>query len=249
MNSFVCGASQGIGLAIVKELIVNSEINVVYASYRASSDIVELKYLNESYPKKLILVELDIKSEASIVSAAKNIATQVQSIDLLINCVGFLYNDKLQPEKSISEVSLESLTHSFEVNSVPTLLLAKHFKNLLQKSANSVFITLSAKVGSIEDNKIGGWYSYRVSKAALNMCIKNISIEFNRMGKKCTVMSIHPGTTETQLSKPFLSNASKIYKIHKPKESALNILKIAFNSSNSTHNGNFYSWNGEHIPW
>lgn len=245
----ICGSSQGIGLAIVKELLLDKSFNLVIASHRAKSDLTELSLLKKSFPKKLMLFELDATSQDSVESMVQKIDLLTNSINLFINCIGFLHNKRVVPEKSIDEISPESFFESIKINTLPTLLLAKSFRELLQNTKDSVFISLSAKIGSIEDNKIGGWYSYRSSKAALNMCIKNISIEFNRLGKECTVFAIHPGTTETQLSAPFLNNARKKYVIHTTQETALNILDIALHTKNQTHNGRFFSWDGEEIPW
>ena len=245
----VCGSSQGIGLAITKSLLTVEDYDLIIATFRNESSLTELKQLSSEFPKKLLLMKINPLSDESLLEAKNQIGEKTQSIDLLINCIGFLHNEEIMPEKNISEITLKKLLLSFEVNTAPTLLFAKYFKNMLLKQKGSKFVSVSAKVGSISDNKSGGWYSYRASKAALNMCIKNISIEFNRMGKECTVFSLHPGTTETRLSEPFIENARKKYEIHSTESTAQNLLKIILDSENKSHNGKFFSWDGSELPW
>jgi NAD(P)-dependent dehydrogenase (short-subunit alcohol dehydrogenase family) len=110
----------------------------------------------------------------------------------------------------------------------------------------SVFATISAKVGSISDNRLGGWYAYRASKAALNMFIKNIAIEFARNKKKIILLSLHPGTTKTELSEPFTKNTK--YQLHTPIETAKNLLSVIENKT-LDDSGKFFSWDGEELPW
>lgn len=245
----IFGASQGIGLELVGEVIHTTDFQKVFATHRPSSNIDHLLNLKKSFPEKLQLMPFEAQNEKSLELMVNLIQSQADSVDLLVNCIGSLLIDKTPPEKNIKEVRTELLMEAFATNTIPTLLIAKHFQKLLQKTGRSIFISLSAKVGSIEDNQMGGWYSYRVSKAALNMCIKNLSIEFNRLGKRCTVFAVHPGTTETGLSKPFLKAASKKYTIHTANETALNILKLAQSPSPEVYNGKFISWTGEEIPW
>jgi len=248
-NALICGASQGIGLALVKELLNKPNFSNVFATHRIGSDVEQLSLLKESYPKKLTLLEYMASSQESLDLMVNHLGGLLNSIDLVINCIGFLTKKNNSPEKSIDEVNSENLIDAFQINALTTLLLAKKLKPFLQKNKSSVLIALSAKVGSIEDNRTGGWYSYRVSKAALNMCIKNLSIEFNRMGNKITVFAIHPGTTETRLTTPFLKNAKKKYTVHSTLDTACNILQIALAENNHDYNGRFISWDGSEIPW
>lgn len=248
-TAMVFGASQGIGLAITKQLLENKDFDRVVATHRHGSETKSLAPLKKSYPETLHLMEFDATSQRHLDTMAENVEMISETIDLLINCIGILHDTRMKPEKNIDEISADFLIESFRVNSITTLLLAKHLKPFIQNSNDAVFISLSAKVGSIEDNKTGGWYAYRISKAALNMSIKNLSIEFNRLSRRCSVFAVHPGTTETHLSEPFIERARKKYTVHTPAATAANILKMAFDPDHKRYNGKLISWNGEEIPW
>ena len=135
------------------------------------------------------------------------------------------------------------------INVVSTVLLAQVYKNFIKDANNPVFAALSAKVGSIEDNRMGGWYSYRISKAALNMTLKNIAIEYSRLNKKSCVCALHPGTTDTKLSEPFMRTAQKKYKIHSPSETAQHMINVIEKGQQARETGVFYSWDGQKLPW
>lgn len=243
------GATQGIGLALLKQLLLDNSYQFVFGTYRSTSNLSELKALKAEYEQKLILIEFDSNLEDSVSALALKIQSHVSKVDLCINSIGILATENLQPERSLEEVTTDSLLKSFQVNTITSLLLAQKLKPLMLKSEAPVFIALSAKVGSLADNRLGGWYSYRISKAALNMVIKNLSIEMKRLHKSFIVMAVHPGTTTTQLSKPFMPSAKKKYKIHSPLETAQNIFKILEKSHPKTHNGQFFSWDRTKIPW
>ncbi len=241
------GATQGIGLAIAEELLIKN--HKVYVSYRQTSDLSPLAKLAEKFPDQLTILPLEIENENDYRVFFEEISKRNKKIDYCINCIGLLSKNSIQPERKIEDINLPSLLHLFMVNTSPTLLIAKYLKPFVRSTKSTVFCTLSAKVGSISDNKMGGWYSYRVSKAALNMAIKNISLEFSRINKNSITIAIHPGTTETELSKPFMEQAKKRYKIHSAKESAKNIISVLESTSPEISNGEFYSWDGTQIPW
>ena len=143
-----------------------------------------------------------------------------------------------------------------QVNCVPTLLLAKHAVPLFRESrlnqkisdaSTKIFATVSAKVGSIEDNRLGGWHSYRASKAALNMCLKNLSIEWQRQLPDVCVASLHPGTTDTPLSKPFQKNVP-VNSLFDSSYTATRLIEI-LGSLSPEQTGGFWSWDGKQLPW
>ena len=139
-----------------------------------------------------------------------------------------------------------------QINALASLLIAKHIKPLLAKAERdadnpAVFATISARVGSISDNELGGWYSYRMSKAALNMGMKNLSIEWNRSLKAVCVVVMQPGTVDTQLSSPFQSNVAD-EKLFSPSYSAEHLIEV-LNSMTAAQSGCFVDWAGESIPW
>jgi len=133
------------------------------------------------------------------------------------------------------------------VNSIGAVLLAKHLMPLLRHKEGSIFASISAKVGSIGDNRLGGWYGYRASKAALNMFLKTISIEYSRRCPKTIVVALHPGTTDTRLSQPFQKNVppGKLF----PVEKTVNLLLDVLASLKLADSGEFFSWDGSRLPW
>jgi NAD(P)-dependent dehydrogenase (short-subunit alcohol dehydrogenase family) len=152
---------------------------------------------------------------------------------------------KPMPEKTYKQINLSFLKKNFEINTFGPALIIKHFFPLLDSEEQSVFASLSAKVGSIADNKYGGWYSYRASKAALNQLIKTASIELSMKNKKAICVSMHPGTVTSKLSKPFQKEGLTI---QSPEESAKNMIQILVNLK-SQDTGSFFNWDGEKIPW
>ena len=248
-TAVVFGSTQGIGLELTRGLLSDDRFSYIFASHRPSSSTNELLALKETFPNKLELLPFDTESMDKFTGISRAIESKTKAIDLVVNCIGALSIGSSGPERSLKEFEVNSFLQAIQTNTTPTLLIAKHLESFLKQTGESVFISLSAKVGSLEDNKTGGWYSYRISKAALNMAIKNLSIEFNRFGKGCSFIAVHPGTTETKLSQPFLKAAANKYVIHSPAETAQNILKIAFSPEVHAHNGKFISWDGQEIPW
>ena len=242
-SALILGAGHGIGLALVKVLLKKDNIKI-YATYRNQEKANELLELNDS-SNNLHIARVDPINEEKLDEFIDLIKTQTDCLDLVINSIGTLH-EEYQPERSLKDINIKQLQHYFTVNSIITPVIAQKVAPLLSKKSISVFTTISAKVGSIEDNKIGGWYGYRASKAALNMFLKNISIEFSRKRLKSIVLAIHPGTTITELSKPFISNTK--YQLHTPEDTAQNILKV-LEDKTLDNNGEFYSWDGESIKW
>ncbi|PMB20568.1 cell-cell signaling protein, partial [Fischerella thermalis CCMEE 5319] len=201
-NALIVGASQGIGLGFVKKLLQLQGINRVYATYRQPKSAVELTALSDQYPEKLICLAIDITDEAQISQGVQLLRAEIDKLHLVVNCVGVLHEGTLQPEKSLKQINPENLMRYFQVNSIGAVLLAKHLLPLFRHSDRSVFASISAKIGSIGDNHLGGWYGYRASKAALNMLMRNVAIEYGRTSPKTIVVTLHPGTTDTRLSQP-----------------------------------------------
>ncbi len=246
-NVVIFGAGHGIGFALVEELLAKNIEIAVIATYRKENKASELFKLKSKYQHRLQVIQINPLNENELKSLSKTVSEEMTSIDLLINSIGVLHDENgLEPEKSLRTIDLESLTKAFQVNAALTPMIAKHFGKYMNKKITSAFIAVSAKVGSIDDNKMGGWYGYRASKAALNMFIKNIALEFERTHKKTIVCSIHPGTTITELSKPYTEKTNLI--LHSPRETAQNILSV-IESKTMKENGSFYSWNGTIIPW
>ena len=240
----VIGGGHGIGLAITGEVLERAPTARVTSTYRRAEKANDLKKLAQRNTK-LTTFALDPTNESAVSEAALQWRKgRKGNLHLLVNCVGLLHSDQMQPEKSLGQISIDSLIELFRVNAVVTPLIAKSFFQDFRHQDAAVFATLSAKVGSISDNRMGGWYGYRASKAALNMFIKNIALEFASRGCSAKVLAIHPGTTVTELSKPFIQKTS--LQLHTPDETASNILDVIEAAEDS---GVFLSWDGSKIPW
>ena len=246
-NAFIIGASQGIGLGFVQKLLLEPQIAKVYATYRQQETATDLIALAQSHPQKLIYLPMDVTDEAQIEICVKKISQDVKQLHLVINCVGILHDSQLKPEKSLRQINSENLLKYFQINSIASVLLAKHLLPLFTHQNSSVFACISAKIGSIGDNRLGGWYGYRASKAALNMLMRNTAIEYRRRSPKTIVVTLHPGTTDTRLSQPFQKNVppEKLFPVER---TVIQLLDVIANLED-TDTGEFFSWDGSKLPW
>ena len=246
-NALIVGASQGIGLGFIFSLLQQSNMQRIFATYRNPDTAKELLELQNQYSDRLTCLQVDITSEAQIAAATKQIQVEVKQLHLAIYCVGVLHDSKISPEKSLRQIDAENLIYSFQVNSVGAILLAKHLMPLFKKRETSIFASISAKVGSIGDNRLGGWYGYRASKAALNMFLKTTAIEYSRRCPKTIVVALHPGTTDTRLSQPFQKNVpeGKLF----PVEKTVSLLTEVMSNLEQKDSGEFFSWDGTRLPW
>lgn len=243
----ILGASQGIGLGFVTKLLELDNITQVYATYRRQDSASNLIGMQNQYPEKLNILKVDLTNESQISQSIASIQTTTNKLHLVINCVGILHQDLLQPEKSLRQIDREHLLHYFQVNSISAVLVAKHILPLLRHNQPSILATLSAKLGSIGDNKLGGWYGYRASKAALNMLMRTVAVEYGRTSPKTTVVLLHPGTTNTQLSRPFQKNVppQQLFSV----ERTVNQLLAVIEKLELEDSGKFFSWDGTVLPW
>jgi len=245
--ALIQGASRGIGLALVDELLKNNADQPVIATCRNPNSSDGLKSLMESYGERLKVFSLDPTEESSAIKVAEMLSKQSISIELLVNCTGILHHSKLRPEKRIDDINIENLIELFKVNSISAMLAIKHLRKFLLRDSRAVIVNLSARVGSISDNFLGGWYGYRSSKAALNQLTRTLSIELQRNLPLSVCVALHPGTVDTQLSQPFQSAIPK-EKIFTTQTAARQILNV-ISKLNSTDNGSFIAWDGSKIPW
>jgi len=232
MNNFppggiavVIGASGGIGAALVERL----------RDMPVFADVVALS--RQSGPS------LDITSEASIAAAVKFLGGA--EVRLAIDATGFLHGDGFSPEKTFKEISAAHLAKSFAVNAIGPALLMKFLLPLLPRNGKAVFATLSARVGSIGDNNIGGWYSYRAAKAALNQLVHTAAIELKRTRPEAICVALHPGTVATGLSAPFAKSGLNV---RAPEEAAVDLLAV-IEGLLPTQSGGFFDYKGNEVPW
>lgn len=245
-QALVVGANRGIGLGFVQYLLQNDRVGQIYATYRETVS-PDLAALVTQYPDRLTLLAMDITHEAQVVQAIEQIQQHSRQLHLVLYCVGILHQGSLQPEKSLQQIHSDQLLQYFQINSIGAILLAKHILPLLKHDDRSVFASISAKVGSIGDNQLGGWYGYRASKAALNMLMRTAAIEYSRKSPKTLVVMLHPGTTDTQLSKPFQRNVppEKLFSI----ERTVSQLWTVIEGLQPDDSGKFFSWDGSQLPW
>ncbi len=221
----VTGGSGGIGAALAEAL----RERPVFA------DVVSLS--RQSGPS------LDVTSEASVAAAVKFLGAA--RIRLVIDATGFLHGEGFAPEKSLREISAAHMAKSFAVNAIGPALLMKHLLPLLPREGKAVFATLSARVGSIGDNNIGGWYSYRAAKAALNQLVHSAAIELKRTRPEAICVALHPGTVATGLSAPF---AKAGLNVRAPEEAAADLLAVIEGLAPS-QSGKFFDYKGNEVPW
>lgn len=239
LNIVVIGASGGIGAALANDLEKCSAV----------SKVLRLSRSNQSAnAKDGIWLHLDLENEESIAEAATNVGRFSRELHIVLMATGILHRaDHLQPEKTWRNLSTPSMEMAFRLNAVGPALVAKHFLPLLASERKSVFAALSARVGSIGDNSLGGWYAYRASKAALNMIIKTLSIELARRNPHALCIGLHPGTVDTSLSKPFQRCVPKT-ELFTPVQSARHLLTVLDNLS-PKNSGGLYAWDGKQIPF
>jgi len=187
---------------------------------------------------------IDWENETTIEQAAQT-AAQDAPLDLVIVTNGILCDQHIMPEKSLKDLSAEKFQKIFAVNTIIPALIAKHFVPKLNKKSPAIFAALSARVGSISDNHIGGWYAYRASKAALNMVIKNTAIETARKNNHAIIVGLHPGTVDSDLSKPFQGNVPE-HKLFTAEYSARKLLDV-LNSVTPQQSGQCFAWDGQEI--
>ena len=243
-TALVVGASGGLGYAITRELLSNQDVQKLYATYRRHDESGDLWQINDS---RLRRVKVDITSESDLQGLANTIKTGNDQPDMVICASGIRHERDIQPEKALSQCRQDALLHLFNVNSVGPLLLARSIIPLMAKVNRSHFAVLSAMVGSITDNRLGGWYGYRASKAALNQLMRTLAVECRRNRPQLCVTAIHPGTTDTCLSQPFQSNV-KPGKLYTPDQSARRILAV-IGQGTPESSGRFVNWDGKDLPW
>jgi len=232
----VVGASGSIGAALVELFSEHPRVAAVYALSRTPYSIVSPKVIHR---------KLDIVDEESIETCAA-MASSESPLDIVVVATGILWSgEALRPEKSMRELDVEKLSQVLAINAVGPAMVAKHFLPKLRKGSKTVFAALSARVGSIGDNRLGGWYSYRASKAALNMLLKTLSIEQARLRPQSIVVGLHPGTVDTGLSRPY-SKRTPPENIFSPETSAGHLVTV-LDGISPADSGGVFAWDGKRV--
>lgn len=234
----VLGASGGIGAALVEALATSNDYAAIYAGSRRR--VASRRSHVERF-------EFDFASEPTLAAAASRIAAE-EPLDLILIATGLLHRGaSVRPEKSYHQLDPAVMAEVFAVNSVGPAIAAKHFLPLLHPRRRSVIAFLSARVGSIGDNRLGGWHSYRASKAALNALVRCFSIELRLRNREAIAVALHPGTVDSRLSMPFQKNVP-VDKLFPPQQSAAHLLEVIAGLT-PADSGGFLAWNGDPIAY
>ncbi len=223
----VIGATGAVGSALAKRLSADARFGAVVGLSRNGTPALELT------------------SEESIGKAAATVAALGLPLRLVIDATGFLHDGVAMPEKTWRDLSADRLAHAFAVNTIGPALLMKHFLPLLARDGKAVFATLSARVGSIGDNQLGGWYGYRASKAALNQMVRCAAIELKRSAPAAICVALHPGTVDSGLSAPFERRGLDVRPPHRAADDLLGVI----DSLTAADTGTFLDHKGENPPW
>ena len=240
-TAIIIGASGGLGSALYKKWQQDRNIDHVIAISRQA--VPDDKNGRESCTH---YIQCDY-TEPSIVKACEKIKMLTDSISRVCICNGILHNEHVWPEKRIEDVNLDALQEVFTINSIVPMLWLKALVTLVKGQSDCVISVFSARIGSIDDNRSGGWYSYRASKAALNMLLKTAAIEYARRAKNVKLIAFHPGTTDTALSKPFQRSVSPD-NLFTPEFVAEHLVNI-MNSQTVDGELSFIDWENEAIAW
>ena len=222
----VFGASGGIGRALVEAIKAAEQFKHVVSFSRSTSPAI------------------DLLDEDSLARAAAFAADQGE-LRLVIDATGFLHDERQEPEKNWRQLDATNLARAFALNAIGPALIMKHVLPRLPRSDKAVFATLSARVGSIDDNRLGGWYSYRASKAALNQLVRTAAVELTRLSPDALCTALHPGTVATALSATFTTTGLEV---HSPAVAARHLLAV-IDQLTADANGGFFDWRGQPVPW
>ena len=235
IDAVVVGANGGLGHSFVKSLCEDCGVRTVHAWSRHALDIAHDKVVSRT---------LDVGDETQLESAVR----EIDRLTLIIVATGFLHDENgLYPEKSYKSLDPSHMIESFRVNAILPALIAKYTLPLLPRNERALYCALSARVGSISDNRIGGWHSYRAGKAALNQIIKCLSIELRRTHKQAVCIGLHPGTVDTGLSRPFQKSLAPTHNLFTPGKAVANLLNVIDHAS-CVQSGSVLAWDCSVIP-
>ncbi len=236
----VVGVGGGIGGALARRMAEQDRYDAVLGVARRRP---------EDWPDDgaCPFVAADVTDEVQVAGAARTIDQLGVPVRIVV-ATGLLHAEGVTPEKSLRALDPEALMTLFRVNAVAPALIAKHLLPLTPRDRISLFAALSARVGSISDNRLGGWHGYRASKAALNMLIATLAIEHRRNRPMGVCVALHPGTVDTRLSAPFGQGASAAPKRLTPDQSAAALIEV-MDRLGPEDTGRFFAWDGQPIPW
>ncbi|MBL3557957.1 SDR family NAD(P)-dependent oxidoreductase [Marinobacter sp. JB05H06] len=242
----IAGISGAIGHALAVRLLEHDPGVSIVGLCRNPSAVT----FSEEHAGRILLIPWDAAESSStrtVVEKLKALVPVEAGLDTVIYAAGILHGPGMKPEKRLEDLDARAFAHAFAVNATGFAMLVQAVSPWLRHRRFKRIVAVSAKVGSIGDNGFGGWYAYRSSKAALNMLVRNLSIELPRKYRPVACVAVHPGTTLSPLSRPFTRSLAKL-NVHEPGETAGNILKVA-EGLTEDDNGAFLGWDGSAIPW
>lgn len=239
IHAVVLGARGGLGNALVERVVADSPHHRVTATSRSQ------QWATEATEPRVRRAVVDLTDEDSVAALGRSLEDNVP--DVILNCTGLLHDDDIQPERTWRRIEPEAMMRVLAVNTVGVALAVKHLLPTLPRDRRGVFASVSARVGSIGDNRLGGWYSYRASKAAQNMVVRCAAIEAARRWPHAVVVAVHPGTVTTALSEPFTRRRSPD-SLFSPATSAAH-LDAVLQGLGPQDTGQHYAWDGQVIEW
>lgn len=242
IQAIVLGARGGIGAALTRAILDASPTNTVVATSRDAAWVSA-----DSGTARCGRHRVDVTDEGQLAALAGHLSGDGWQPNVILNAVGVLHDAEMQPERSWRHLSAAQLQRTFAVNAVGVALVVKHLLPLVPRQGRAVLGSLSARIGSIGDNGLGGWYSYRASKAAHNMLVKTAAIEARRRWPELVLASLHPGTVDSDLSAPFQRNVPA-HKLFTPAHAATQLIQVLGNLT-PKDSGNHYAYDGSRIEW
>jgi NAD(P)-dependent dehydrogenase (short-subunit alcohol dehydrogenase family) len=242
----IAGVSGAIGYALAEHYLATDTGVEIIGLCRDPSAVT----FDSAIQDRVNLIAWDAAASVDpdqLASEIRSVPGTDAGLDGVIYAAGFLHGQGFQPEKRLEDLNADALAHAFAVNATGFAMLVRAVAPWLRHRRFKTVAAISAKVGSITDNGFGGWYAYRSSKAALNMLVRNLSIELPRKCRPLACVAIHPGTTLSPLSEPFSRSLAQL-KVHQPAETAENIARV-IGGLTQDNNGQFLDWEGAQLPW
>ncbi len=240
----VVGASGGIGRALLARMEGNDRFELVVGLSRRRPEGWTDARIGGG--RRRLWLPADLTVEASLAAAASRLRGLGEAHRIVV-ATGILHGPDLQPERTYRALSPEALARAFAINAAGPALAAKHLLPLTPRDAPSLFAALSARVGSLADNRLGGWYAYRASKTALNMLIRTLAIEHVRTRPRGVCVALHPGTVDTPLSAPFQGGVPP-ERLFTPERAAEALCEV-MDGLTAADTGRIFAWDGQPIPW
>ena len=242
LHALILGGKGGIGAAVAETLLQAESTVAVTVTSR------DRQWCHESTgDQRLQRMLVDLEAPQTIGALAEHLKGQATPPNFIFNCTGLLHDESVQPERALKHLSLPQMKAVFGVNTFGVALLLKELLPLFHRKEPAIFASISARVASISDNRLGGWYSYRASKAAQNMIIRTAAIEAKRTHPQVVCVALHPGTVRTPLSDPF-TQRKKPHEVFSPQQAAGYLLNVLGDLS-PADSGLHFAWDGEVIPW